>query len=97
MAGIHEKIHELEGYLCDAGFSDVRVVVKKLPLGPWAKDPKKKELGTYGLAVIQEGLRSYGLALFTRQLGMSIEEATALCDRAFGELRRRSVHVYAAL
>jgi hypothetical protein len=32
----------LEAYLKEQGFVDVRVVVKKLPVGPWAKSPRKK-------------------------------------------------------
>ena len=88
-------MHKLEPYLMEAGFSDVRVVVKKLPLGPWGRDAKKKELGKWGLAVIQAGLNSYAVALFTRQLGMTIDEAEEVCSAAFKELCSRKVHVYA--
>lgn len=42
LAGLKDVCEELEGYLLDAGFLDVRVVIKKLPIGPWAKDVKKK-------------------------------------------------------
>lgn len=42
MAGLKNVCPELEGYLLDAGFVDVRVVIKKLPLSPWPKDPRKK-------------------------------------------------------
>lgn len=42
LAGLKNVCEDLEGYLLDAGFVDVRVVVKKLPIGPWPKDPKKK-------------------------------------------------------
>ena len=33
---------DLMRYLLDAGFVDVRVVLKKLPIGPWPKDQGKK-------------------------------------------------------
>lgn len=55
-----------------------------------------QELGRWGLAIIEQGLRSYGYALFTRMLGMSLEEATALCDAAYKEFGRRDVHTYFA-
>jgi hypothetical protein len=42
LAGIKEVSQELEGYLVEAGFVDVKAVVKKLPIGPWPKDKKKK-------------------------------------------------------
>lgn len=45
-AGLKDVRVDLEGYLLDAGFVDVRVVVKKLPIGPWPKDPKKKVCGS---------------------------------------------------
>lgn len=45
-AGLKDVCVDLEGYLLDAGFVDVRVVVKKLPVGPWPKDPKKKVCGS---------------------------------------------------
>lgn len=41
-AGLRDVCEELEQYLVNAGFVDVRVVVKKLPIGPWPKDPAKK-------------------------------------------------------
>lgn len=42
LVGIQEASHKLEGYLLDAGFIDVKVVIKKLPMGPWVKDRKSK-------------------------------------------------------
>ena len=32
----------LEGYLAEVGFVDIKVVVKKLVIGPWAKEAVKK-------------------------------------------------------
>ena len=55
-----------------------------------------KVIGQWGLAIAEPGFRSYGSALFTRHLGMSSEAATELCEGAFNELRRRSVHAYMA-
>lgn len=42
---------------------------------------------------MQEGLKSYGLALFTRVLGKSTEEATQIIDSASAEFKQ-SVHAY---
>lgn len=42
LVGLKDVREDLEGYLRDAGFVDVHVVVKKLPIGPWPKDPSKK-------------------------------------------------------
>ena len=43
-AGLRDACEELEEYLVNAGFVDVRVTVKKFPIGPWPKDPAKKVL-----------------------------------------------------
>ena len=40
--GIKDITRDLEGHLRNAGFVDIKVIVKKLPVGPWPKDPKKK-------------------------------------------------------
>ena len=93
--GIKDVTKDLEGFLLDAGFEDVRVVVKKMPIGPWPKDPKKKEIGGWGLAIVKEGLKAYGLALFTKVLGKSTQEATVICDEAFAEFGK-GVHTYSA-
>ena len=42
LAGLRDVRNYLERWLLDTGFIDVRVVVKKLPVGPWPKDPLKK-------------------------------------------------------
>lgn len=42
LAGFEDVPTKLEQYLKDAGFVDVRVTLKKLPLGPWPKDAQKK-------------------------------------------------------
>ena len=42
LAGLHDSSELQESYLGDAGFIDIMVVIKKLPIGSWPKDPKKK-------------------------------------------------------
>lgn len=93
-SGLHDPAPLLETYLKDAGFVDVKAVMKKLPIGPWPKDPRMKELGGYGLAIIETGLKSYGFAMFTRVLGMKPSEVAELCDNAFDEFCRSDVHAY---
>lgn len=44
---------------------------------------------------MREGLNNYGIALFTRVLGKSAEEAKRICDAAFAEFGS-SVHTYNA-
>ena len=42
LAGIRDVTRDLESYLRNAGFVDIKVVLKKMPFGPWAKDRRKK-------------------------------------------------------
>jgi hypothetical protein len=43
LAGFEVEIQQkLDKYLSDAGFVDIQVEIKKLPLCPWPRDPKKK-------------------------------------------------------
>src|SRR5690606_5208364 len=65
-----------------AGFENVSVTKINCPISPWAKDPKKKEQGAISLSTIEVALESYGLALFTRVLGMAESEAKDLMARA---------------
>ena len=96
IAGIKDQADGMEANLRELGYEDVRTVVKKMPIGPWPKDPKKKEQGRWGMAIVEQGFKAYGSAMFTRLLGMSLEEADELCDNAFKECRQRGVHSYNA-
>lgn len=42
LAGFEDVPPKLEGYLKAAGFVDIKIVIKKLPMNPWPKDRKKK-------------------------------------------------------
>ncbi|PGH13963.1 hypothetical protein AJ80_06101 [Polytolypa hystricis UAMH7299] len=77
-----------------AGFKNVKQVTRKLPISPWPKDPKMKELGRFQLANMLEALDSYTLSLFTRVLGWKKEEVQVLNAGARSELKDRSIHMY---
>lgn len=42
LVGMRDVSTELESYVRGAGFIDIEVVLKKTPIGPWAKEPKQK-------------------------------------------------------
>lgn len=54
----------------------------------------EQELGKWGLAILELGLKSFGAAVFARQVGLSPEEGTRISEEAFQEFKRRSVHTY---
>lgn len=90
--GLEDIAPRLEGMMRNVGFENVRLHVKKLPLGMWAKG--KEELGRVGMRMLEIGVKSYGLAPFTRELGMTQEEAEGLAERAFAECAKEGVHTY---
>ncbi|RMJ28405.1 Methyltransferase [Aspergillus sp. HF37] len=80
--------------MTDTGFVNVREEAYKVPLNPWAKDPKMKDIGRYQQVNMLEGMEAYSLALFTRVLGWSVQEVHVFFAGVRQELMDRSLHVY---
>ncbi|GJD01832.1 TAM domain methyltransferase [Colletotrichum higginsianum] len=78
----------------DAGFVDVEEKKRIWPINPWPKDQKLRELGYWGLESAMSGIESSSLALFTRMLGWSSEEARVYCAHVRNEYRKIGVHAY---
>ena len=85
---------ELSEILKKAGFVDIHVEIEKSPYGPWAKDPRYKEIGKFLLAIAETGFEAYSLALFTRVLNFTVEEAHERFEAAKKEMRNRKIHGY---
>jgi len=77
-----------------AGFVDIKVVTKKAPVGTWPKDKHMKELGRWGLTQYVQATEAYGLAVFTRTLGMSQEDAKKVIEDANKAGGNTRVHGY---
>jgi hypothetical protein len=88
---------EASGYLRDcshlrtsaltaAGFVDVRVLERTLPIGLWPDDVHEKTLGKMALIALLEGLEATALRSLTRSGRWSLETATDLCDKVKAEV-----------
>jgi len=66
----------------------------KLSLGTWAADKKQKDMGAFTLLTTEHGFESFGMALFTRILGMEVPEAKELIAGAKKESRSKDIHSY---
>ncbi|PCH01511.1 Hypothetical protein PENO1_042530 [Penicillium occitanis (nom. inval.)] len=76
------------------GFVDVRDDAYKLPVGPWPKDRRLKELGYMMLFHCFEALEAFTLAPFTRVLGWTSEEMQQLMEGVKAELSSAQNHLY---
>lgn len=80
--------------LIKAGFVDVQQELRKLPIGPWPKDPKLKELGRYQAIQESKVIDSYTPKLFEYALGWSADEIQVLMAQVKNELRDPAIHLY---
>ncbi|KAG7140278.1 Secondary metabolism regulator LAE1 like protein [Verticillium longisporum] len=79
----------------DAGFEDVRIVQRRVPLGTWPKDAHLREIGrAFRVQFVEYALEAYSLALFTRLGGWTNEEAQVLFAMVRDEMKTNKVHLY---
>lgn len=69
------------GWAKGAGFPEVTAKKIKLPLGPWPKDKRLKEMGVYTKLYMDLSLDGFALFPIGQILGWSLEEVQVLVDR----------------
>lgn len=85
---------QLEKFMRNAGFVDIVATSFKQPMGPWPKKRNLKMAGGLALASNETAFHAYGLAVFTRTLGMEAEEAEKICSEAVKASMNRKTHMY---
>ncbi|KAI9864789.1 MAG: hypothetical protein M1813_002559 [Trichoglossum hirsutum] len=75
-----------------AGFQNLVHQIFKLPMGPWPKNPKLKELGAFNLLQYLEGVEGFTLAPFTRVLGWTAEEVQVFLVDVRRDCRDPRIH-----
>ncbi|OCL03488.1 methyltransferase domain-containing protein [Glonium stellatum] len=83
----------LENWVEEAGFRNVRHETFRLPLGPWPKDPRMKNIGALNLMQFLDGLEAFTIGLFTRMHGWSPERVQVFLKDVRQDAKRRSVHM----
>ncbi|KAI9784702.1 MAG: hypothetical protein M1816_000767 [Peltula sp. TS41687] len=78
----------------DAGFDNVSDKTFKVPITPWAKNPKLKELGKWNMLAMHDTLPPYTIWLFTNHLGWQQVEAELLIKEVRDELKNLRIHHY---
>jgi SAM-dependent methyltransferase len=84
----------IKGYMIDAGFVDIHEEIYKCPIGRWAKGKRYKELGMYYRAQFYDAVEPFTLALYTRVLGYSVEQAWAVIAKVKEDLVNPKLHLY---
>ncbi|KAL6711504.1 hypothetical protein ACN47E_004438 [Coniothyrium glycines] len=84
----------LKQRMIDQGFVDVHEKTVKVPIGPWPKDPKMKEIGRYQREHMAMGIEPYTLGLAGKILGWSEPECRVLIAKVVGDVRNRAYHTY---
>ncbi len=72
--------------LVAAGFVDVRVLERVIPIGLWPEDVGERTLGKMVLVALVEGLEGYAMRGLTGYGGYSVEGVRGLCEAVRGEL-----------
>ena len=80
--------------MLDAGFVDVQEFRFVWPQNTWPADNFLKELGRWNLANNLEGLEAYSMALMTRVLGMTLDEAQLMLVDVRKDMKDRTMHAY---
>lgn len=90
------KVRESVYYLRpDTSFVGTNVADRnQAPVGSWPKNNRLKEIGRVGRVTLYEAVEPYTLALFTRVLGYSPEDARNYVDKVRAELLDSSHHIY---
>lgn len=78
--------HLRSSMLNDAGFVDVRVIEREIPIGLWPEDLQEKTLGKMVLIALLEGLEAYSLRHLTATSKWTADEVRDLCEKVKIEL-----------
>ncbi|KAF9636061.1 putative sam dependent methyltransferase protein [Lasiodiplodia theobromae] len=89
-----DVVYRMRGWLEEGGWEGVVQREYAWPTGPWPRDPWMKEVGRWSRLHLVEGVENWCLAMLTRVLGFSYEEAMAWIERVKREVRDPRIHAY---
>ncbi|QUC21540.1 uncharacterized protein UV8b_05783 [Ustilaginoidea virens] len=84
---------KLEESLVEAGFTNIHVITKKVPIAAWPRDKHLKAVGMFTRAVILDSLGAFA-AKPLAALGISAEDRLALVTQVRQSLNDRRIHRY---
>jgi len=78
----------------ETGFVDIEERWYKLPVGPWPKDKKLRDLGFWNWHYCMNGFEGWAMYLLTRVMGWSVPEVQALLVKMRDALNDKKTHAY---
>ena len=81
-------------WLAEAGFEDVHQRWYKVPVGPWPKDKRLKEVGIANYHYCLQGCEGWALFLLTKVLQWRIEVVQVFIAQFRNQLNNRKNHAY---
>ena len=85
---------EMKGRMEETGFVDVQQYILKLPIGPWPKNKQLKRVGAFELVNMVDGVEALTMRLFSKGLGMPLEEIQILLMNIRKEAKNSKIHSY---
>ncbi|KAL1613949.1 hypothetical protein SLS54_010159 [Diplodia seriata] len=89
-----DVIYRMKGWLEEGEWEGVTQVEYKWPTGPWPSDPVLKELGQWSRLHLLEGVENWTLAMLTRVLGYTFDEAQVWIAQIKKDVRDPKIHAY---
>lgn len=84
---------DLESYMKDAGFTNVKTEKFKRPTNTWPNNSSQKEIGKYQALQVEE-LEGLYLQFLCRVAGMTEDDARDLIENAQNDLTNTGIHAY---
>jgi hypothetical protein len=78
----------------EAGFVDVEEHVIKLPVGPWPKDSRLKQVGRLESVNMTQGIQGLTMMLFTRCLQWTPDEVEVFLANVRKDVKNKAIHSY---
>lgn len=80
--GKSTPINHFQNFLRAAGFEEIHVEEREIPIGPWPGNAIENAMGRLNMLNLLEGCESWSLRLLTEKLDMPIEEVRSLVEAA---------------
>ncbi|KAI5460193.1 S-adenosyl-L-methionine-dependent methyltransferase [Mariannaea sp. PMI_226] len=78
----------------EAGFVDIHIENRKIPVGGWPKDPKMREIGRFVQVTLEQDFEGYVMYMASQLLGWTMDEVRVYCAQLRREIRSNKYHAF---